>query len=244
VGEDLLILCYHAVSEDFPADLSIPPSAFENQIRRKLRSGYRGVTLTQSRAPDRPAKTLVVTFDDGYLSTLTMAAPILDRLGVPGTLFVPTDYIGQDGPLTWSGIEQWSNGRHRSELQPLDWGQVRQLAEGGWEIGSHTCSHPWLTTLADESLDRELLVSRTAIEAELNRPCKTIAYPYGDVNDRVVRAARAAGYELGVGLPGRWRDEGDRMQLPRVGVYRGQGSAKLRLKTSPLGRRLRLLTGR
>jgi peptidoglycan/xylan/chitin deacetylase (PgdA/CDA1 family) len=108
--EDTLILCYHAISKDWPADLSVSPSAFEEQIRRKLRNGYRGTTLTQSRLPDRPAKTLVVTFDDGYLSTLAIAAPILKRLGVPGTLFVPSDYMGRAGPMTWPGIEMWATG--------------------------------------------------------------------------------------------------------------------------------------
>lgn len=237
-----LILCYHAISERLPADLSIPPEDFERQIERLLRMGYRGQTLMQSRALDRPAKALVVTFDDGYHSTLTMAAPILERLRVPGTLFVPTDYIGQDAPMSWPGIEQWRDGTYCDELRPLGWEQVRQLAERGWEIGSHTCSHPRLTSLAEESLNRELRDSRAKVEVELSRPCLTIAYPYGDVDQRVACAAGAAGYELGVGLPARWRDGADPLQLPRVGVYRGQGRAKFRLKASPFVRRLRQLT--
>jgi peptidoglycan/xylan/chitin deacetylase (PgdA/CDA1 family) len=242
--EDTLILCYHAVSENWPADLSVSPSDFEAQIRRKLENGYRGATLRQSRMPDRPAKTLVVTFDDGYLSTLTKAAPILERLGVPGTLFIPTDYMGRPGPMTWPGIEMWRAGPHRSELEPLSWEQIRALAMRNWEIGSHTCSHPRLTRLGDEDLERELTVSRTTIERELGTPCDAIAYPYGDVDDRVAGAAGAAGYDLGVGLPARWKDGGDRMRLPRIGVYNGQSHAKLGLKMSPLVRHLRSLTGR
>lgn len=241
--EDTLILCYHAISEKLPADLSVHPSAFEDQIRRKLRSGYRGATLSESQMLERTGKTLVVTFDDGYLSTLAVAAPVLDRLGVPATLFVPTDYIGQDGPLSWPGIEQWSSGVHREELKPLDWEGVRQLAAEGWEIGSHTCRHPRLTKLPLRALEHELQASRTAIELRVNRPCRSVAYPYGDVDETVANAARTAGYEFGVGLPAKWTDESDPMQLPRVGVYRGQGRTILRVKTSPLVRRLRLLTG-
>lgn len=242
--DDTLILCYHAVSRRWPADLSVTPADFAAQLERKLEAGYEPLTLTRSQERQRPRRALVVSFDDGYLSTLTEAAPILERLGIPGTLFVPTDYMGTAEPMAWPGIERWRDGPHREELLPLDWAQLSTLAERGWEIGSHTCSHPHLTTLADESLAHELRDSRAKVEAELGRPCKTIAYPYGDVDDRVAAAARAAGYRLGVGLPARWRNDDDPLQLPRVGIYNGQSAAKLGLKTSPLVRRARLLARR
>ncbi len=241
--QDILTLCYHAVSENWPADLSIPPRQLEEQLTRKLRAGYRPATLSESRKPGRSGKTLVVTFDDGYLSNLTLAAPLLARLGVPGTLFVPSDYVG-GGPMEWPGIEQWRHGPYERELTPLGWDQVAELADMGWEIGSHTCSHPRLTKLGDRELGRELRDSRAAIEAHLGAPCRTIAYPYGDIDERVAAAARAAGYELGVALPIRWTDESDPLRLPRVGVYNNKGALSYGLKTSPLVRCLRLRTGR
>jgi peptidoglycan/xylan/chitin deacetylase (PgdA/CDA1 family) len=241
---DTLILCYHAVSESWPADLSLPPAEFERQIGRKLAAGYEGVTLTQSQAPDRPSRCLVVTFDDGYLSTLTVAAPILERLGVPATLFVPSDYIGRDEPMAWPGVDRWLQGPHRDELVPLSWEDVRTLAGSGWEIGSHTCSHPHLTTLEDDALSRELRDSRARIGVELGPDPGSIAYPYGDVDARVVAAARAAGYTLGAALPARLGPDADPMRLPRVGVYNGQGDLKLGIKTSRLVRRARRLARR
>jgi len=244
VRDDTLILCYHAVSESWPADLSLPPADFERQIRAKLAAGYTGVTLARSQAGDRPARCLVVTFDDGYLSTLTIGAPILERLGVPATLFVPSDYMGRDEPMAWPGIERWGDGPHRGELTPLSWGEVGELARAGWEIGSHTCSHPRLTQLSDEDLARELHDSRARIGAELGREPVSIAYPYGDVDARVAAAAAACGYAFGVGLPARWAPGFDRMQLPRVGVYNGQGRLKFALKTSRRVRRARQLARR
>jgi peptidoglycan/xylan/chitin deacetylase (PgdA/CDA1 family) len=243
MGRDILSLCYHAVSETWPADLSISPRQLEEQLRRKLRAGYTPATLSESRAAGRTGKTLVVTFDDGYLSNLTLAAPILARLGVPGTLFVPSDYVS-GGPMEWPGIERWRRGPHERELTPLDWEQVAELAGMGWEIGSHTCSHPKLTTLADDQLERELRDSRAAIEARLRAPCRTIAYPYGDVDDRVVASARNAGYELGVTLPISWPDESDPLRLPRVGIYNGKGTISYGIKTSRAVRRLRRFAGR
>lgn len=240
--DDTLILCYHAVSPSWPADLSISPQVLEEQVAGLLRAGYVGTTLGGSRAPGARRR-LVVSFDDGYASMATLAAPVLARLGVPGTLFVPTDYIGARH-LVWPGVEQWLDSPHADELRPLDWDGVRALADAGWEIGSHTRSHPHLTELGDEVLGRELVESRAAVEAELGRPCPTIAYPYGDVDARVTRATAAAGYTVGVGLPSRWTDDSDPLCLPRVGVYNGATALKFRVKTSPAVRRLRILTGR
>ena len=127
---------------------------------------------------------------------------------------------------------------------PLDWEQVRQLAATGWQIGSHTCTHPRLTGLHDDELAHELGRSREVVEQELGAPCRSIAYPYGDVDGRVARAAADAGYAFGVGLPARWRDYSDLLQLPRVGIYHGQGGMRLAMKLSPTVRCLRRLVGR
>ena len=244
-GADTLILCYHAVSDTWPAPLSVTPAVFEEQIAGLLRRGYRGVTLSESQGAQQGAdKLLVVTFDDGYISTLTEAAPILERLGIPGTLFVPSEYIGRPEPMSWEGIDRWTEGPHSAELEPLSWDQVRELAAAGWEIGSHSVSHPHLPRIGDEQLRHELTASKEKIAAELGRPCTTIAYPYGDVDDRVVAAAKVAGYELGVDLPNRWRQDEEPLRIPRVGVYNDQPKPKLALKFSPRVRRLRVAIGR
>jgi peptidoglycan/xylan/chitin deacetylase (PgdA/CDA1 family) len=150
---DVVVLCYHAVSPRWPADLSVTPEAFERQLRVLLARGYRGATFVDAVAsPAR--KTIVVTFDDAYLSVLELGKPILDRLGLPASVFVPTDYPGRDGPMTWPGIDQWLGGPHEAELRPMSWEQLGGLADAGWEIGSHTCSHPHLTQLDDAALAR------------------------------------------------------------------------------------------
>ena len=240
-----MILCFHAVSEDWAADLSVTSAAFEEQLTGFLSRGYRGVTLSQSQAdPEASDKQLVVTFDDGYASTLDRAAPILERLGIAATLFVPSGQIGRDGPMGWPGIEQWAAGPYSSELTPLDWGGVRELDARGWEIGSHTVSHPHLPSLAGPELEHELTASKAKIEDELGKACPSIAYPYGSVDDRVATAAGEAGYQLGVDLPDRWHDDQDPLRLPRVGVYHGQEGARLAAKTSRAVRAVRIATGR
>ena len=80
----------------------------------------------------------------------------------------------------------------------LTWDQIRELDSSGLEIGSHTCSHPILTSLTDDRLRQELEESRARLEAELGRRVETFCYPNGDQDERVRRAVRSAGYQCAV----------------------------------------------
>ena len=235
---DVLVLCYHALSERWPAALSTTPERFEAQLELLLRRGYRPVTFERAVLDPPGNRTMAVTFDDAYRSVLELARPIMDRLGVPGSVFAPTDWVGREKPMTWDGIDQWLGGPHEQELLCLGWPELRELADAGWEVGSHTCSHPRLTTVDDARLAAELRDSRAACEQGMGRPCPSIAYPYGDVDARVIEAARAAGYEVAAALPKRHGSR-DPLDWPRVGVYHVDDLRRFRLKVSPLVRRLR-----
>jgi peptidoglycan/xylan/chitin deacetylase (PgdA/CDA1 family) len=233
-----LVLCYHAISESWPADLSTTPALFEAQLGLLLGRGYRPVTFEQAVSAPPGSHTFAVTFDDAYCSVLERAQPIMERMGVPGTVFVPTDFAGGPRPMTWQGIDHWLGGPHEPELRCLGWDDLRGLARSGWEVGSHTCSHPHLTELDDATLARELSESRTAVEDGMGQPCRSIAYPYGDVDDRVIKAAGSAGYELGASLPS-WLGSAAPLDWPRVGVYHGDDMFRFKLKVSPLLLRVR-----
>jgi peptidoglycan/xylan/chitin deacetylase (PgdA/CDA1 family) len=234
---DTLVLCYHAVSERWPADLAVTPEQLHAQLSHVLDRGYEGTTFTAAVTERRAAKSLAVTFDDGYRSVLELAFPVLETLGLPGTVYVPTAWAGTDRPMTWPGIDHWSGGAWESELRPLSWDQLRRLARAGWEIGSHTRTHPHLTELGDARLVDELAGSRRDCERELGRPCTSIAYPYGDVDARVVDAAKQAGYFAGAAFPQR-RHGARALEWPRVGVGRDDSFARFRRQTSPLVRAL------
>ena len=241
---DVLVLCYHAVSESWPADLSVTPERLERQLGLMVRSGYRGAPFHEAVTAPPHARTLAVTFDDAYRSVLELAAPILRRLGLPGSVFVATDHAGSERPMSWPGIDQWLDGSHAGEMVPMSWEELDGLAAEGWEIGSHTRSHPRLTQLDDATLAAELRGSREDCEARLGRPCRSIAYPYGDVDVRVVAAARAAGYAAGAALPPRLHAGADRLEWPRIGVYCGDTDWRFRLKVSRPVRALRERAGR
>jgi len=236
---DTLVLCYHAVSETWPAALSTTPARFEEHVARLAAHGYRGVTFHEAITSPASGRRVAITFDDAYLSVLELARPILDRFGVPATVFAPTAFAGRDEPMAWPGIDHWLGTDHAAELLPMSWVQLGELADHGWEIGSHTRTHPRLTTCDENSLTAELAVSRAECEHALGRPCRTLAYPYGDHDDRVVEAARSAGYEaagtLAVALPLRL----DAHSYPRIGIYNGDDDRRFGLKISPTVRRLR-----
>src|SRR5262245_61352771 len=138
---ELLILCYHAVSEKFPASLSVSPHALREQLRTLVRRGYRGATFSGALAQTQAGKTLVVTFDDAYRSVLSLGLPILAELGLPATVFAPTAYIGTERPMGWDGIARWHQTPHEDELLPCSWHELEKLVNAGWEVGSHTRTH-------------------------------------------------------------------------------------------------------
>jgi peptidoglycan/xylan/chitin deacetylase (PgdA/CDA1 family) len=235
---DVIVLCYHALSPSWRAELSTTPERFERQISLLMARGYRGVTFAEAVRAAGAERILAVTFDDAYRSVLELARPILDGLGAPATVFVPTDSIGEPGPLRWPGIDRWLGGCHERELTPMSWAELRSLDAAGWEIGSHTGSHPHLTQLDDDSLQDELARSKAACEEHLAGPCTSLAYPYGDVDARVVAATARAGYSAAAGLPQRLHSP-NALNWPRIGIYCLDDDFRFRLKVSPAARRLR-----
>ncbi|MEX2108310.1 MAG: polysaccharide deacetylase family protein [Solirubrobacterales bacterium] len=237
-GGDLIVLCYHAVSEDWPAALSVTPQSFEFQIDLLASRGYRGTTFTRAALGDVDGKTIAVTFDDGYRSINERARPILESYGFPATVFVPASVIESKSPLAWPGTDRWLDGPHELELEPMSIQELRELSELGWEIGSHTLTHPKLPLLDDDELRDELVGSRRACGKMIDAECTSIAFPYGATDARVLRASEEAGYSAAalLGIP---RGKASGIACPRIGVYHADGSVLFRIKLSPTVRRLR-----
>jgi peptidoglycan/xylan/chitin deacetylase (PgdA/CDA1 family) len=236
---ELLILCYHAVSEKFPASLSVSPRALGDQLRTLVRRGYRGATFSDALGRPDEGKTLVVTFDDAYRSVVRRGFPILAELGLPATVFAPTAYIGTEQPMFWDGIDRWHGTAHEAELIPCSWQELEMLLDAGWEVGSHTRTHPRLPELTDVELAKELRGSRRDCEERLGVTCRSIAYPYGAVDQRVAHAVADAGYSCAAELPGSFRTPSESLRWPRVGLYHRDAPWRFRLKTAGFTRSLR-----
>jgi peptidoglycan/xylan/chitin deacetylase (PgdA/CDA1 family) len=216
----------------------VTPRELRGQLELLAKRGYRAATFHEvvTSTPSEP--TVAITFDDGFASVLELAFPILSALGLVATVFVVTDFADRNDLLEWPGVEGWRGGPHEHEVRGLSWAELDRLATSGWEIGSHTRTHPRLTGLDDEALGAELRESRDACERALARPCRSLAYPFGDVDARVVAAASRAGYEAAATLP-RTVNGSAPLTYPRTGVYRKDSPRRFRLKISPTVHRVR-----
>jgi peptidoglycan/xylan/chitin deacetylase (PgdA/CDA1 family) len=214
---DRLVLCYHAVSDVVASTRTVRRSELRRHVAALVDRGYVGMTFNRVVLERTRKDRLAVTFDDGDRSVLEHAFSVLSELGVPGTAFVAAGTVGAPGLLGWD--------------------ELRLLANAGWEIGSHSVTHACLTDVDDAALEEELRASRELIEAQLGVPCRSIAYPYGESDERVRAAARRTGYTAGCTTGGTRR--ADVLDWPRVGIDGRDGPIVTRLKTSRLGRSLR-----
>lgn len=219
-----IILCYHGVGAEWDCPLAVSVDMMEQQVKMMLKLGYAPATFGDALLNPSAERSFAVTFDDAYRSVLRRALPVLSRLGVPGTVFVPTGWAGPEHrQAAWEDMAPWLGPEGQPEAEIMDWDELRTLRDAGWEIGSHTVTHPRLTRTTDAELERELTESRAVVERETGAPCVSIAYPFGDLDDRVIAATRAAGYRAGAALDapesGRHRRPWTPLTWRRLAVY-------------------------
>ena len=206
------ILMYHVIADppnDAPyPDLYVTERDFAGQMRWLARRGYQAVTQRQvwnhwHRGGALPPKPVVISFDDGYRSVAEAAWPHLQRRSWPGVLNLTVKNLHVSG-----GLSQY---------------KVRQLLADGWELASHTLTHPDLPGLDPRALTHEVSRSRAVLRARFGVPVDFLCYPAGRYDARVIRAVRQAGY-LGATttLEGLARPDAP-FELRRVRVSRGDG---------------------
>jgi peptidoglycan/xylan/chitin deacetylase (PgdA/CDA1 family) len=175
---------YHAIGEPppgapYPA-LFVSPALFRAQMRALAAAGYHAVTLDRvwrawhGRAP-LPRKPVVLSFDDGYRGDFGVAMPALHRRGWPGVLNLLVANLHRHG---W-GLKTW---------------MVRRMIGNGWEVDSHTLTHPDLDTVSPAQLRREVGRSRVILRRLFGVPVDFFCYPSGLFDPAVIAAVRRAGY--------------------------------------------------
>jgi len=192
------ILAYHRLCdrpEPALAKYAVAPAQFARHMRLLHRLGFRTVTLRELVAAFEagipiPKKTVVLTFDDGYLDTVQVAAPILRSYGYRATVFAVAGCVGRTA--------EWDAGSGISATPLATWEQLRALRDAGWEVGFHTVTHPDLTTLPLDRLNAEIVEGLAAFQRALGSPVETLAYPYGSHSPRVVSVARRSGARAAV----------------------------------------------
>ena len=211
----LRVLTYHRICK-YPRDpFSIAPLEFETMMEhiayRDLAVGVDAIDDALSPTPSDETKVLV-TIDDIETNVYENAYPILNRMKIPAILFPVVGMVGKPGFVTWD--------------------QLREMAEGGMTIGSHTMTHRQLAQLSPEEARTELEDSRKRLSDELGVPIETLAYPFG------TRAAIApwlgplveqAGYRYAfTSIHGGLRTGAEPAFLPRVKVEAGDSPRHFR----------------
>lgn len=137
-----------------------------------------------------PERAAIITFDDGYRSNLDVALPLLQRFGYPAVMFVPTGFVGGYNAFD-ADIE------HEPREDICGWDDLRVLERCGVNVQSHGTKHRAFSQLGPEARKQELVISKAALEAELDKAVLAFAFPYGDDGgDREAAASllTAAGY--------------------------------------------------
>ncbi len=180
----MLVLMYHAVHPTLELWntqkaagrwYAIVAEQFEAQMAYLAREGYNTVLLHEFLAGQAPERSVVLTFDDGHKTNLSVALPILQRYGFRAEFFANVSFIGQSNFMNWE--------------------QLGSLVEAGMSVQSHGLQHNPMTEYSHEELVHELRGSKEAIEENLGPKVKYFAAPGGFVDKRVCQEALAVGYE-------------------------------------------------
>jgi len=175
------VLMYHHVDENWQkSKLSVSPESFKRQMEFLKKRGYNVISMAglinAVKSGQRlPAKTVAITFDDGYEDNYLNAFPILKEAGVQATMFIAVNHLGREGYMNWEQVKELSASR------VID-------------IGSHTLNHAWLPAQDDEALIREIAGSKERLEKETGHAVKVLSYPLGGFNEKVRKVTEEAGY--------------------------------------------------
>jgi len=219
------ILCYHIVESPQDPRMEISRETFAQQMDYLELTGYTVIPLrdlygfVMGTKQSLPKRSVVVTIDDGWRSTYTQVFPEMKKRHFPFTVFIYPKIIGQTA-------------------YAMNWKQVREMAEAGVDIQSHSFSHPFLTRRRHESLDdraysewldRELVQSKKVLEKETGRTVSFLAYPYGDFDRHLKLAVAKAGYSAALTCEfGRVLQGSDPLRMRRVVIDKKMDFASFR----------------
>ena len=177
----LRVFMYHSVQENLDSlnDLYVIDSRLFKDQMSFIKKNYKNILPFKELGIKDDEVTLSITFDDGFSDNLYIADPILQDLNLPYTVFIATDFIKFNKEGFLSSLE------------------LKELAsKPNVDIGSHTATHPRLTTLSDYKVKEELRSSKHYLEDLLGKEINLFAYPHGDYDQRIRDFVGEAGYTI------------------------------------------------
>jgi peptidoglycan/xylan/chitin deacetylase (PgdA/CDA1 family) len=205
IGEvSIPVLNYHSIGITKGNTLVLDPKKLTQQMDFLAEQGYSPLTLSDfilllEKKKSAPAKPVLLTFDDGYIDNYEQAMPILKRHGFPATIFISPGTIGQEGKLNWK--------------------QIKEMHEAGWDIQPHGMTHPHLPELTAAEQKEEIMQSRRQIEQQLGTKADIFCYPYGEFNKQTLTILKEEGFRYAFTIrQGRTTSSQDPFHLKRIYV--------------------------
>jgi peptidoglycan/xylan/chitin deacetylase (PgdA/CDA1 family)/GT2 family glycosyltransferase len=188
-AQRLAVLMYHHVGPALPGtypDLTVAPAAFERHVAALARRGYRTISPAEYARVRRgeaslPRRAVMVTFDDGYADVVRYALPVLAKHGFGAVVFVVTGEL--------AGTNSWDEVRGSATHRLLGCDDILAWRRFGTEFGGHSRTHASLPEVDDARLAAEVGGCRADLRTLTGADPVALAYPYGDLDDRVVAAA-------------------------------------------------------
>lgn len=206
----IICLMYHEIKRSGrPLCLSAPAYARyavrENEFYKQLSflnaKCLGAQNVSQAFLSSDHCSSVVLTFDDGCETDLTVAAPALERLGFNATFYTVSGFIGQPGYMSRT--------------------QLRLLSDRGFEIGCHSRTHANLATLHTENLGREIVTAKAEIENIIGREVKHFSCPGGYWSREIVEVCIKAGFvTIATSRVGFNSRSTDRYRLSRIPILR------------------------
>jgi len=189
------ILTYHQIDEcpikGTPyRGLVVSQKLFSEHMQLIRFFGYKGVSMSELLPylqGEKNGKVIGITFDDGYKNNFTKALPILKKHNFSATCYIVTNYIGK--------TNEWDLEKKIKQTQLMTEEEIRSWCAQGFEVGSHTMSHPYLTTLSDTKASAEIKYSRMKLEEIVEMPINHFCYPYGNFSERDTWLVKEANYK-------------------------------------------------
>jgi len=190
------ILMYHYIrsgvdpSDNLGIQLSVSPEKFRQQLSVLKDAGYQTISLSDFAAGKYKPKSLVVTFDDGYVDQHDNALPILKELDMKATFFIVRNFIGTNGYMNKT--------------------QIDNLLIAGMEVGGHSMSHKNLANLEYEQQTKD-------IAGSMENFAKVFCYPSGKYSPVTLDIVSGLGVKAAVTtIYGIATDQSKIYELPRI----------------------------
>lgn len=230
LNAEMSILCYHSIEPGWQSPLAVPPKAFEEHCawlnRHRTVIALEDGVEQLGRHQRLPRGKIALTFDDGFVGLYEHAFEILLRYRIPATIFI----VAQNISDPTRGVD-WVDFPPRHPLRTLSLDQVLEMQRAGLAFGSHTYTHPDLTSLTRDECRHDLSSSKHVLEELLSRPINFLAYPRGLHNRTVRETAKEVGFTHAFSLP-ETREPVNPHAIPRIGIFHGNGCRTLRIKVS------------